>query len=50
MNKEAVFKKVENMNYIETLEYLNGLYLKAKTSSDEEIILSLIESLKAWGK
>lgn len=50
MKKELIFKYTENMSYIETLEYLNGLFLKAKTRADENMILELIESLKAWGK
>lgn len=50
MTKDEIFKATEDMRYIETLEYLNGLFLKAKTKDEEQMILELIESLRAWGK
>ena len=47
MKKSTILKKLEKMSsFTEKLEYLNGLYLKASTSLDEEMILEMIERLK----
>jgi len=50
MNKNSILKKIDHMyGYTEKLEYLNGLFLKAKTTEDEEMILEMIEQLKLYG-
>jgi hypothetical protein len=35
---------------IKKLEYLNGLFLRVRTTSQENIILDMIEDLKEFGK
>ena len=50
MSKDEIFKGTEDMRYIEIIEYLNGLFLKANTKDEEQMIIDLIESLRAWGK
>lgn len=51
MNQESILKKIDNMtSFNEKLEYLNGLFLKAKKAKDEEMLLDMIEQLKFWGR
>lgn len=48
--KSKILKKIDQMtSYTEKLEYLNAQFLKAK-SSDEAMILDMIEQLKFWGR
>lgn len=37
-------------SYSEKLELLNTAYLKAKTTDEENLILSMINKLKFWGR
>ena len=51
MKQKSILKKIDNLfGYYEKLEYLNGLFLKAKTNKDETMILEMIEQLKFYGK
>ena len=47
MRREVIIKKLDRLSsYYEKLEYLNGLYLKAKTTAQEILIEELIKRLK----
>lgn len=47
MTKKSILSKIDKLSsFYEKLEYLNGLFLKAKNNQQEGMILSMIESLK----
>lgn len=49
--KRTILKRIDNIQgFYAKLEYLNGLFLKAKTRKQEKIIEDLIKQLKFWGK
>lgn len=49
MNKNKILKKIDELpDYYSKLEYLNGLFLRAKNNKDETLILNMIEQLKEW--
>jgi len=50
MNSSKILSKIDRLDtYTEKLEYLNGLFLKAKTLQDEILILKLLDQLHHWG-
>lgn len=49
MNKQEILSKIESMDsFIEKFEYLNRLFLKAKTEKDADMLLDMMEQLKMW--
>jgi hypothetical protein len=51
MTKSNIIAKIDKLTgYYDKLEYLNGCFLKAKTTEQEEMILQMIEQLKFFGR
>ncbi len=49
--KMNLLEKIDNLStYTDKLEFLNAQYLQADTRDKENIIISMIASLKEWGK
>lgn len=47
MNRDKIIKQLDKMdNFTAKLDYLNKLFLKAKTFKDETLILEIIQRLK----
>lgn len=51
MKKEKILKKIDSLyGYTEKIEYLNSMFLKAKNSNEENMILEMIKQLQFFGK